>query len=272
MTTRRSPRLRGFVEAVGGRTLTFFSYIGGLSLLFRASVKHTVVGPTRGRPVSAKSFWTQAVRVGPRSLGVVFLVNFFVGVILALIGGKILSTLGVTQYVGNLMGIGVVLELGPLLTGIIMSGFIGAALAAEIATMVVSEEITALKTMSLNPVRFIVAPRIMAVMLMLPCVSLLGSVVGILGGLLVAKGLFDLSAVVYFEQAWQTLRTDDVWHGSLKATVFGVIIGSVGCYQGFQVTGGAEGVGRVTTQAVVTSIIIMIIADAIMNYFLLFII
>jgi phospholipid/cholesterol/gamma-HCH transport system permease protein len=168
------------------------------------------------------------------------------------------------------MSVGVVIELGPLLTGIIMTGYIGAALAAEIGTMVVQEEITALRTMALDPTYFIVAPRLLAVVLMIPAVTLLGDLLGIAGGLLVSVTVLDLSPNVYFEQAWDQLVTKDVWRGLFKSAVFGLIVGGVGCYQGFQVTGGAEGVGRATTRAVVRAIILIIVADAILDYFLLF--
>ena len=270
MAQRPSETLRGLVSALGGATLGFFQFVGGLWLLVKDTLVATVAGFGRGTRVGAKAFWTQAVRSGPRALPVVFLVNFFVGVILALIGGKVLNNLGVTQFIGDLLGVGVVLELGPLLTGIIMTGYIGAALAAEIGTMVVSEEITALKTMSLNPIRFIVAPRLLAVTLMVPCVTLLGDAIGILGGALVADVVLDVSGNAFYERAWASLDPEDVWRGLIKATVFGLLIGSIGCYQGFQVRGGAEGVGRVTTHAVVTSIIAIIIIDAILNYLLLF--
>jgi phospholipid/cholesterol/gamma-HCH transport system permease protein len=261
----------GPVTGLGGRTLGLISFIGGAALVARSTLYWAFVGPFRGRPVRRSDFVAQALRVGPESLGVVFLVNVFVGMILALIGGNILVTLGFTRYIGNLMGTGVVVELGPLLTGVIMTGYIGAAFAAEIATMVVSEETVAMQTMALDPVRYIVAPRVLATMLMIPCVTLLGDLVGILGGLFVAVAVLHLPAVTYFDQAWQQLGTEDVWRGLFKAAVFGTIIGSVGCYQGFQVHGGAEGVGRVTTRAVVTSIIAIIVTDAILNYLLLFV-
>jgi phospholipid/cholesterol/gamma-HCH transport system permease protein len=270
MAARRGGRLYGLVSSLGGATLGLFQFVGGLALLFRDTLGHALKGPFQGRPVGAKAFWTQAVRVGPRSLAVVFTVNLFVGMILALIGGKILGNLGVTEYVGDLIGVGVVLELGPLLTGIIMTGYIGAALTAEIGTMVVSEEITALRTMSLNPVRFVVAPRLLAVLLMVPCVTLLGDFVGIAGGALVSSELLGVSTNSFLEHAWDSLYPEDVWRGLIKSGVFGLIIGTVGCYQGFQVKGGAEGVGRVTTNAVVTSIIAIIVSDAILNYILLF--
>ena len=144
------------------------------------------------------------------------------------------------------------------------------AMSFSIATMVVSEEITALRTMSLNPVRFVVAPRLLAVLLMVPCVTILADFVGIVGGLIVSVQVLDMSVNSFFEHAWDSLYTEDVWRGLFKACVFGLIIGTIGCYQGFKVQGGAEGVGRATTSAVVTSIIAIIVSDAILNYFLLF--
>lgn len=260
------------VEAIGDGVLRTLRLFGGVASLGLDTVRHTLVGPFRGRPIRVKEVWSQMVRVGPKSLLVVFQVNFFVGMILALIGGKILQSIatGFTEYVGNLMTIGIVLELGPLLTAIIMTGYIGAALAAEIGTMVVTEEVTALRTTGLHPVRFLVAPRLIATITMIPCVTVLGDLVGIFGGQLVAEHLLDISPSVYYARGWDQLGRDDIWHGFQKSLVFGAIIGLVGCYQGFQVKGGAEGVGRVTTQAVVSSILLIVAADALLNYLLLF--
>jgi len=263
---------RALVQSLGGGTLRLMAYLGGLALLAGDTIRHTFVGPFRGRPIRLREVWSQMVRVGPRSLVVVFQVNFFVGMILALIGGKILRSIatGFTPYVGNLMSVGIVLELGPLLTAIIMTGYIGAALAAELGTMVVTEEVTALRTTGLHPVRFLVAPRLLATVVMIPCVTLLGDVVGIFGGMLVSKFVLDVSPHLYYLRAWEQLAQDDIWHGFQKSIVFGAIIGLIGCYQGFQVKGGAEGVGRVTTQAVVASILLIVAADALLNYYLLF--
>ena len=264
--------LRAAIELLGGAALRFVRYVGGINLLAYDSFRAAIVGPFRGRPVHARDLWSQMVRVGPSSLFVVFEVNFFIGMILALIGGNILSSIavGFVDYVGNLMSVGIVLELGPLLTAIIMTGYIGAALAAELATMVVTEEVTALRTTGLDPVRILVAPRLIATVLMVPCVTVLGDLVGIVGGQLVASHVLDVPTHTYWERVWDQLGTDDVWHGLQKSLVFGTIIGSIGCYQGFQVKGGAEGVGRTTTQAVVASILLIIVADAILNYWLLF--
>jgi phospholipid/cholesterol/gamma-HCH transport system permease protein len=263
---------RDWIEALGDGTIRLVRYVGGVGLMTADTVRHTVVGPFRGRPVKLKEVWSQMVRVGPRSLLVVFQVNFFVGLILALIGGKILRSIatGFTVYVGDLMSVGMVLELGPLLTAIIMTGFIGAALTAEIGTMVVTEEVTALRTTGLHPVRYLVAPRLLATIVMIPCVTVLGDLIGILGGLLVASQVLEVGANSYWEHAWAQLGTHDIRDGLVKSCVFGLIIGLIGCYQGFQVKGGAEGVGRTTTQAVVACIISIIVADAVLNYILLF--
>jgi phospholipid/cholesterol/gamma-HCH transport system permease protein len=263
-------RALALVESLGDATLRFFRYFGGVGLLTADAIRHTVTGPFRGRPVRAKEVWSQMVRVGPRALPVVFLVNFFIGMILALIGGNILQTLGFTQYVGNLLTVGIVLELGPLLTAIIMTGYIGAALASELGTMVVAEEVTALRTSGLHPVRFLVAPRMIATFVMIPCVTMLGDIVGMLGGVLVSEQVLGISWKTYWEQGWDQLKAEDIVHGLEKTAVFSIIISAVGCYQGFGVRGGAEGVGRATTQAVVSSIIFIIVADAVLNYFLLF--
>lgn len=264
--------LRAAIELLGGAALRFVRYVGGINLLAYDSFRAAIVGPFRGRPVHARDLWSQMVRVGPSSLFVVFEVNFFIGMILALIGGNILRSIavGFTDYVGNLMSVGIVLELGPLLTAIIMTGYIGAALAAELGTMVVTEEVTALRTTGLDPLRILVAPRLLATVIMVPCVTVLGDLVGIVGGLVVATQILDIPSHTYWERVWDQLGSQDVWHGLQKSLVFGTIIGSIGCYQGFQVKGGAEGVGRTTTQAVVASILLIIVADAILNYWLLF--
>lgn len=259
-----------WLHVLGAACLDLVRLFGGLALLLRDALVHTFIGPFVGRPVRARAFLQQSVRVGPRGLAIVFLVNFFVGLILALIGGYILQSVGYEHFVGNLMSVGIVLELGPLLTGVIMTGFIGAALAAEIGTMVVSEEITALKTMALHPVRHVVAPRLLAVLLMVPCLVMLGDLLGLLGGLVVADVVLDVPPNSYFRQCWEQLQGPHVWRGLIKAVLFAAIIGTVGCYRGFGVRGGAEGVGRATTSAVVTSILLIVVTDAIVNYFLLF--
>ena len=139
-----------------------------------------------------------------------------------------------------------------------------------IGTMVVSEEITALETMALKPARLVAAPRILAVTLMVPCVTLVGDVIGIYGGRLVAGGVLEIGANTYWEQVWMQLTTENIRDGFVKSIVFGLLVGLVGCYKGFRARGGAEGVGRATTSSVVTAIVAILIADGILNYLMLF--
>ena len=263
-------RLRLWIESVGGAALRLFEFLGGIALLVRDTARFLFLGPFQGAPVPWRAVWTEAVRAGPRSLPVVLLVDFFVGLILALIGGNILLALGFVDYIGKLMGQGMVIELGPLLTGVIMTGYIGAAYTAEIASMVVNEETTALKTMAVNPVRVIAAPRLIAVTVMVPCVTMVGTAIGLLAGLTVGMSVLEVGVHTYWEHVWLDLTTTDVWRGAVKSVFFGLIIGCVGCYKGFRVQGGAEGVGRATTNSVVTSIVAIIVVDAILNYLMLF--
>ena len=267
---RQVGRMRAFVETIGGATLGVFESLGGVALMLRDTLRFLVLGPFRGSPVPWRAIWTEAVRAGPRSLPVVLLVDFFVGLILALIGGNILLALGFVDYIGKLMGQGMVIELGPLLSGIIMTGYIGAAYTAEIASMVVNEEITALRTMALNPVRMVAAPRLIAVTIMVPCVTMVGTAIGLMAGLMIGMSVLEVGIYTYWEHVWLELTTTDVWRGAVKSVFFGIIIGCVGCYKGFRVEGGAEGVGRATTSSVVTSIVAIIVVDAILNYLMLF--
>lgn len=262
--------LKRSLESLGRRVLAFVSFLGGATRLLAATGQFVVSDLWSKRSLGRRVFGTQIVRCGPRALGVVLLVNLFVGMILALMGGKILVVLGFKEYVGRLMGIGVVLELGPLLTAIIMTGYIGAAYTAEIASMVVSEEITALETMALDPARVVAAPRILAVLIMLPCVTLLGDVVGVYGGSLIADRVLEIGSNTYWEHVEAQLDTRDIWRGLIKSGCFAAIVALVGCLKGFRARGGTEGVGRATTSSVVSTIIAIIIADAILNYLLLF--
>ncbi|MHC4932592.1 MAG: MlaE family ABC transporter permease, partial [Planctomycetota bacterium] len=168
------------------------------------------------------------------------------------------------------MGVGFWRELSPLLTAIVMSGYVGASLAAEIGTMKVGEEIMALEAAALNPIRFLGVPRMLAVLLMIPAATLLGNVFGIYGGYLVCTGLIDLTPQLFYDKMLDAMKIKDIWVGGLKSLIFASIVGVVGMAQGFQVRGGAEGVGRATTNAVVYSIILIIVADCILTVLLYF--
>ncbi|MHC4134844.1 MAG: MlaE family ABC transporter permease [Planctomycetota bacterium] len=258
------------IAALGRRGLEIFWFILGCCALLLDVLYWLLVAPFAGFRVRFHETARQAVRMGVNSIPIVFLVNFFVGVTLAVTVADILTTFGAREYTANVMGVAFWRELSPLLTGIIMAGFAGASLAAEIGTMKVGEELMALEASALNPVRFLCVPRLLAVIVMVPVVTLFGNVFGIYGGYLVYHGLLDLSWTLFYDKMVDAMKFKDIWVGGLKSVIFGTIVGLVGLVQGLQVHGGAEGVGRATTNAVVYSIILIIAADCILTVWLYF--
>jgi phospholipid/cholesterol/gamma-HCH transport system permease protein len=254
----------------GGREVGRF--IGACVGLLAEFAYWLVVGPFRGFRWKPKEAARQAVRIGVNAIPIVFLVNFFVGVTLAVTVADILKIFGPIEYTAAVMGVGFWRELSPLLTGVIMAGFAGASLAAEIGTMKVGEELMALEASALNPVRVLCVPRLLAILVMVPTVTLFGNLFGIYGGYLVCTGLLDppLSPQLFYDRLIDPMRVKDVWVGGLKSLIFGAIVGLVGLGQGLQVRGGAEGVGRATTNAVVYSIILIIAADCLITIWFFF--
>jgi phospholipid/cholesterol/gamma-HCH transport system permease protein len=255
---------------LGRRGLETLAFLRECGSLLRGFLYWFMVAPFRGFPVRMKETTRQMVRVGVNSVPIVFLVNFFVGVTLAITVADILQIFGAREYTGSVMGVGFWRELAPLLTSIVMAGYVGASLAAEIGTMKVGEEIMALEAAALNPVRYLGVPRLLAVLIMIPIVTLLGTVFGIFGGYVVCKGLLDLSPQLFYDKMMDPMDVKDIWVGALKSVIFAGIVGVVGMAQGFQVRGGAEGVGRATTNAVVYSIVLIIVADCLLTFLLYF--
>jgi len=185
------------------------------------------------------------------------------GLITAFQAAVQLRQFGADIYIADLVGLSITRELGPLMTAIIAAGRSGAAFAAEIGTMKVSEEVDALTTMGLDRTRFLVTPKVLALLFMLPCLTLYADVVGILGGLAVASGGFDIPIVVYLRQTAFAMSAWDVFSGLLKSVAFALLIAGVGCLRGFQAQTGAASVGRITTSAIVAGIFLIIVTDAI---------
>ncbi len=206
-----------------------------------------------------EDFFRQMFISGVRSLGVVSIVALFTGMILALQTGIEMSRFGTEEYVGIVILNSMVREMGPFMTAIIIAASVGSAIAAEIGTMSVSEEIDALRVMDINPVRFLVLSRIWALALMVPVLTVYSNVLGVIGGALVAKTQLLLDTDVYFKNALETLENKDIYVGLLKSYVFGVTIGAVSCGQGLTASGGALGVGRATRLTVVQSLLLIII-------------
>jgi len=208
----------------------------------------------------------QMFQLGYKALGIVGLLSFLIGMVLALQAAIQLKTFGAGVFLGPLIGITMVREMGPLLTAIILAGRTGSATAAEIGTMNVGEELDALTTMGINPIQFVVVPKFWAISLTMPVLSICGTFAGILGGWSVGILYLDLSSDLYWGQLWQYLFFKDVLLGFIKSVVFSWLIIWIGAFYGFRVRGGAEGVGRETTASVVTSIFIIIIADALFSF------
>jgi len=249
------------VAALGARVLGGFSWLGGLGYLAQDTLVSIVVDPFRGRPIRRAQLSTQMVRVGIKSLSVVLLVLFFIGLVLALQLAAILQRFGAVEHVGSVVGVAVTRELGPLMAAVVFTGFAGAAMAAELGTMKVNEEIDAMTASALDPVRFLVVPRTLACLVMVPCVTVLADFVGILGGLLVTSGFIGLAWQLYFFRMFEVMTASDVWQGIAKSAVFGVVIALVACREGLAVRGGAAGVGRATTRSVVIGIVSIILVD-----------
>lgn len=204
---------------------------------------------------------TQIVRVGVKSVGIVMLVSGCIGFILALQMSPPLANFGQTDKIANIVGVAILRELGPLIAAIVMTGFAGASIAAELGTMVVGEEIEALEAHALNPIRFLVVPRILATIIALVLITVIGDLTGIFFGGVMTIGFLDVSYELYVANTLQQLVLSDFTTGLIKASVFGLILSSIACYNGLSVTGGAAGVGRATTSTVVQAIVAIIIAD-----------
>ncbi len=207
--------------------------------------------------------WIYMQRSGYEALPIVSLISFLMGLITAFQAAVQLRQFGADIYVANLVGLSITRELGPLMTAIIASGRSGAAFAAEIGTMKVSEEVDALAAMGLDRTRFLVTPKVLALLAMLPCLTLFADLVGILGGLAVAMFSLEIPAVVYFRQMKAYMSMWDVVQGLVKSVVFAVLIAAIGCLRGLEARHDAESVGRVTTAAIVAGIFAIICADAI---------
>jgi phospholipid/cholesterol/gamma-HCH transport system permease protein len=215
------------------------------------------------RQVRWRDTWLYMRRCGHEALPIVSLISFLMGLITAFQAAVQLRQFGADIYVANLVGLSITRELGPLMTAIIAAGRSGAAFAAEIGTMKVSEEVDALAAMGLDRTRFLVTPKVIALIVMLPCLTLFADLVGILGGLFVSVFSLNLPAVVYFRQMKAYMSMWDVIQGLAKALVFAVLIAGIGCLRGFEAREGAESVGRITTAAIVAGIFAIICADAV---------
>ncbi len=260
---RRSRDRLGFRTALGIEVMMAARAVGDM-IGFLGETVQALAEALRGRARFRSVDLFQVVQEnGPAALPIVGLVNFLVGMIIAFIGAIQLERFAAEIYVANLVGIGVVREMGPMMTAIILAGRTSAAFAAQLGTMQVNEEISAFRTMGIPPVQFLVLPRVLALVAMVPLLTLYADVIGIFGGAVVALLKLHLSLTLFYEQLVGAVTVIDWIGGLIKAVVFGVIIVLSGCLRGMQAARNASAVGRAATSAVVTSIVFVIATDAI---------
>mgnify|MGYP000886992578 FL=1 len=225
------------------------------------ALRSMLVDPWQGHAIRWGAAFEQMVLIGVASLPIVVTISFIVGLIIAMQSAYQLQRFGAVIFVADLVGVSVTRELAPLMTAILVTGRSGSAIAAEIGSMKVAEELDALSAMALHPIRFLVAPRMLAMMIVLPCLTVIADLFGILGGMVLGVASLDISWIAYFNETADALMLKDFLSGLIKSFFFAVIIALVGAFEGFHVAGGAEGVGKATTTAVVRSIFLIILAD-----------
>lgn len=252
----------GFLEAVGRSAIEKVEYVGGLSMQFwRGLLSSWKVNPVTGSRLRWKSTIEHMAVVGVHALPVVCLIAGATGLIMAFQGGAELRRFGALQFVINLVGVSMTRELGPLMTAIVVIGRSGSSFSAEIGTMVVTEEVDALRSMAIDPAEFLLAPKYVAMMVMMPCLTIAAVTSGILAGGVFTYFTLDMGLGVYLRATLDVLVMRDIITSMIKAIVFATIIVHVGCFEGFNVSGGPVGVGRSTTAAVVKSIFLVVVAD-----------
>jgi phospholipid/cholesterol/gamma-HCH transport system permease protein len=246
---------------IGRKAISHLQDIHDASKLINDTCYWTFLSPLKGKKIRFRAIISEMVKTGYNSVPIVAIISLFVGIILALQAAYQLRRFGALIYVANLVGVSITRELGPILTAIIVAGRSGSAFAAEIGSMKAAEEIDALISMGINPVRFLVVPKLIALMVMLPALTIFSDSVGLLGGFLLSITALGIHPYNYFHQTINALLIKDLLTGLTKAWAFSIVITIVGSYEGFKVVGGAEEVGRRTTASVVSSIFLVIVFD-----------
>lgn len=245
-----------FFERIGTAWVSLFEELGRFFLLLVDTARWSV-----RRPFGVAETMKQMVRVGVDSIPVVFLTAMFTGMVLALQTFTGFQRFHAEGYVGSVVALSMLRELAPVLTALMVSGRAGSAMAAEIGTMRVTEQVDALRALATDPVQYLVVPRVVATVIMMPFLVVMADALGLYGGYLISVNLLGANPVVYVNNTFQFLEIDDLTSGLVKAAFFGLLISVIGCQKGLYTTGGAEGVGRSTTQAVVLSALAILLSD-----------
>ena len=255
-TLKKWVSVRGWLARFGERSMELAYHTGGIVLLLRDAVVTLFKTPLR-----VQATLDQMNKIGVTSLPLVFLTALFTGMVLSLQSAYQLQIFSATQFTADLISLSIVRELGPVLTAMVVAGRVGASIAAEIGTMKVTEQIDALQSLAVDPIRYLVVPRYVASLTMMFMLTIYADVIGVLGGYVVAILKLHLSSYQFLHRAIDILVLKDLFTGLVKAFVFGIVVAVVGCYFGFEAKGGAEGVGTATTKAVVTAMISIIAFD-----------
>jgi phospholipid/cholesterol/gamma-HCH transport system permease protein len=254
------------LAGVGEKSRSVLVEIGSMFWFLVNTINETLDRIRRGRvPFKAATFFRYTERAGVGSVPLVAMVSFFLGLTMALLTGYQLERFGTERLVPGLVAIAFTRELGPLLTGIMLAARIGASFTAELGTMQVSEEVEAIEAMGIGPLRFLVAPRMLALFALMPCLSVISSIAAIFASALISRAYFNIAFVYFQDLVLQALLVRDIVTGILKSFMFGLLIGAIACYRGLTVKGGAAGVGISTTSSVVTAITVVIGFDTLFN-------
>jgi phospholipid/cholesterol/gamma-HCH transport system permease protein len=245
------------LKLFGSKTFDFVQYAGGAFILFCQTI-FWIFAP----PFNSRQIVQQMIKAGVNSLPISTLTSFFIGVVIAFQSAYQMQKVNAEMYIPSLVSISMTREIGPVLTALVVAGRVGASIAAELGSMKVTEQIDALEALASNPIKYLVAPRFIALFIMLPLLTVYADVVGIFGGYLVSTVKLGLSHSLYVRMTFDPLVLKDIFTGLFKTLVFASIICIISCFEGMRVEGGAEGVGAATTRAVVTSFILIIAADA----------
>lgn len=250
------------MRSVGSSLRDLMGYLGGLARM-TGEFFRVLVRPPLG--------WTEVVRqcelIGIRSMPIALLILLFVGLVFALQFGITLRTMGAVPYVPNVTSLSIIRELGPVFTALVVGGRVGAGMAAEIGSMVVTEQVDAIRSLGADPIRKLVVPRVIAATIMIPLVALFADLIGILGAMIISNLQFDLSIIQFYKAAVHTVRMTDFAVGFFKPFFFGFGIAVIGCYEGFNCGFGTAGVGRATTRAVVNISIMTVVVDFALTQF-----
>src|ERR1043166_9298316 len=245
---------------------TFLREVGSVFWFIVNTFQETAERIQRGRaPFKAASFFRESVRAGVDSVPLVGLVSFFLGLTMALLTGYQLQRFGTERLIPGLVSIAFTRELGPLITGIMLAARIGAAFTAELGTMTVNEEVEAVEAMRIGPLRFLVAPRMLALLFLMPCLSTISNISAIFATSLISKAYFSIALPYFLDLVRDALLIRDIITGVFKSVLFGLLIAGIACYRGLSVKGGAAGVGTATTSSVVTAITVVIGVDTLYN-------